>query len=317
MNYTIAFYNLENLFDFRNDAKTFDEDFLPNSQKRWDKKRYFKKIEKLGRVISMIGSASEGLSAEEQENPPAIIGLAEVENKRVLHDLTQSTHLKQFNYRYIHFDSKDERGVDVALLYDPERFTEENTKTFDFYLEKENGRQDYTRDILLVSGKLNDEYVHILVNHWPSRREGQQESEVKRMTAAKKAIEIIEGIKTQKSNAKFIVMGDFNDNPNNEPMCFLSETTNLHNPMATMRSYSKGSVNHNFTWNMFDQILVSTTFFHSENNKLKYESAHIYDAPFLKQAKGRYKGQPSRTYAGDNYLGGFSDHFPVYLLLST
>lgn len=309
MSHTIAFYNLENLFDFRNDAKTHDEDFLSNAQKRWSKKRYQQKIEKLGRVISVIGN-------NYSEKPPAIIGLAEVENKRVLHDLTQSTDLKQFNYRYVHFDSKDERGVDVALLYDSERFSEEAAKAFDFYMEKDNGSQDYTRDILLVSGKLNDENVHILVNHWPSRREGQQESENKRMAAAKKAVEIIQHIKTQNSNAKFIVMGDFNDNPNNNSMVYLSESTNLHNPMSTMRSYSKGSVNHNFTWNIFDQILVSINFFHSENKKLKYGSSYIFDAPFLKQAKGRYKGQPSRTYAGDKYLGGFSDHFPVYLVLS-
>ncbi len=313
MNITIAFYNLENLFDFRDDAKTYDEDFLPISRKRWTKKRYDKKIERLGRVISMIGKVS---NLPVEENSPVIIGLAEVENKKVLHDLVHSQHLKTYNYRYVHFDSKDERGIDVALLYNPKYFTMETSKPYRLYLEKENGSEDYTRDVLRVSGKLMDKYVHFLVNHWPSRREGQKESNPKRMIAAKKTADIIGEFKQNDSEAKILVMGDFNDNPNDGSMNFLADVATLYNPMSTMMSYSKGSLNHRGKWNLFDQILLTTNIINNNEGELQFESAHIFDAPFLKQQTGPYKGQPSRTFAGEKYKDGFSDHFPVFVILT-
>ncbi|WP_026754564.1 endonuclease/exonuclease/phosphatase family protein [Sediminibacter sp. Hel_I_10] len=306
----IAFYNLENLFDFRDDRSIGgDNDFLPNSEKRWTKKRYEKKIENLGHVISKIGNTPE-------DEPPVLIGLAEVENKRVLHDLTQSRGLRNHHYKFVHFDSKDERGIDVALLYNPLYFKVETTKTLTFSFLKDNGNQDYTRDILMVSGKLHNLDIHVFVNHWPSRREGLPLSNPKRRIAAENIITAIHKIKQNELDAKIIIMGDFNDNPSDESIQYLTKNANLYNPMATMRSYTKGSLNHNFTWNLFDQILFTPNFLSANDGELKFEGAEVFDAIFLKQDKGRFKGQPSRTFAGQKYMGGFSDHFPVFITLS-
>ena len=193
--HTIAFYNLENLFDIYNDATKHDNDFLPGSEKRWTKKRYDRKIYKLGQVISKIGF-------EESEKPPAIVGLAEVENKNVIQDLINSKDLENYNYDFVHYDSQDERGIDVALIYDKAFFSVEKSKTYSVYLEDEIGDQDYTRDILYVSGFLHSEKLHCIVNHWPSRREGELLSNPKRIKAAEKVIEIINNIKQDDPNAK-------------------------------------------------------------------------------------------------------------------
>lgn len=307
--HTIAFYNLENLFDIYNDATKHDNDFLPGSEKRWTKKRYDRKIYKLGQVISKIGF-------EESEKPPAIVGLAEVENKNVIQDLINSKDLENYNYDFVHYDSQDERGIDVALIYDKTFFSVEKSKTYSVYLEDEIGDQDYTRDILYVSGFLHSEKLHCIVNHWPSRREGELLSNPKRIKAAEKVIEIINNIKQDDPNAKILVMGDFNDNPSNDSMKLLSQKAELYNPMETMLSYSRGSLNHNFKWNLFDQILFSTNLFETQKDKLKFDEANIFDEKFLTQYKGKFKGQPFRTFAGKKYKGGYSDHFPVYVQLN-
>lgn len=304
--YTVAFYNLENLFDIYNDASKFDDDFLPYSEKRWTKKRYEKKVLKLGEVISKIGY-------DETKSHPTIVGLAEVENKNVIRDLIESEQLARFDYDFVHYNSQDERGIDVALLYDKSKFEVKNSKTYSIYLEDDIGDQDYTRDILLVSGILHSEMIHCIVNHWPSRREGEKESEHKRLKAAQKVLQIIEEVRGKHDNAKILVMGDFNDNPGNDSMKFLVQQGQLHNPMETLLSYSRGTLNHNFQWNLFDQILFTTNFFETENNTLKFDEANIFDEKFLTQYKGKYKGQPFRTFVGRKYKGGYSDHFPVYL----
>ncbi|WP_047548734.1 endonuclease/exonuclease/phosphatase family protein [Psychroserpens sp. Hel_I_66] len=306
--HTIAFYNLENLFDINNDAKTYDTDFLPGSSKRWTKKRYDRKLFKLGEVISKIGY-------DNTQKPPVIVGLAEIENKNVIQDLIQSKDLESFNYGFVHYNSQDERGIDVAMIYDKTRFTVEQSKTYAVFLKDHIGKQDYTRDILLVSGKLHTEKIHVIINHWPSRREGELESLHKRLKASQKVVEIVNEIRTENQNAKIIVMGDFNDNPGNESVKYLSNNAELFNPMETMLSYSRGSVNHNFKWNLFDQILFSNNFFETGYNKLKFDEANIFDEKFLTQYKGKFKGQPFRTYVGNKYKGGYSDHFPVYIQL--
>lgn len=307
--HTVAFYNLENLFDIYNDATKHDNDFLPASDKRWTKKRYDRKLFKLGQVISKIGF-------DNTQKPPAIVGLAEVENKNVLKDLIQSKDLEPYDYGIVHYNSQDERGIDVAMIYDKTVFTVEYSKTFSIYLEDDIGEQDYTRDILLVSGVLHSEKVYCIVNHWPSRREGEEESMHKRLKAAQKVVEIINSIQTESPDAKILVMGDFNDNPSNESIKFLTNNAGLYNPMETMLSYSRGSLNHNFKWNLFDQILFSTNFFETRKNRLKFDEADIFDEKFLTQYKGKFKGQPFRTYVGKKYKGGYSDHFPVYVQLN-
>lgn len=306
--YTIAFYNTENLFDIFNDKYTNDDDFLPTSDKRWTKKRYERKIYKLGSVISKIGF-------EETQKPPAIIGLVEVENKKVIKDLINSKDLEEYNYKYIHYDSYDERGIDVACLYDGTIFQLEHSESFTVYIESEEGVRDYTRDILLVSGRINGELLHFIINHWPSRREGEQESNYKRIIAAKKVEEIIIKLRLNYQNPKIIIMGDFNDNPDDESIKYLIDNNKLFNPMETLRTYNEGSQNHNFSWNLFDQIIFTTNFFETQQENLRFYKAKIFNEKFLTQYSGKFKGHPYRTFVGKKYKGGFSDHFPVYILL--
>lgn len=305
--FTIAFYNVENLFDIHNDPLTNDNDFVSTSAKRWVAKRYQNKLMKLGTVISKIGN-------ENAEKAPVIIGLAEVENKKVVADLVNSKHLIDEAYKFVHFDSSDERGIDVALLYKND-FKVETSEVFSVYLQNNLGEQDYTRDILVVKGKLGAENLHIIVNHWSSRREGEKQTEYKRIAAAKKVNSIIEHIKNKNVNAKIIVMGDFNDNPNSASVSRLEKENQLYNPFKTVWSPNKGSVSYNFKWNCFDQILFSSNFFDANNATLIYESANVFNPKFLTQNKGKYKGQPYRTYVGKKYKGGYSDHFPVFIEL--
>ena len=306
--YTIAFYNIENLFDIDNNPLTNDDDFLPTSAKRWTHKRYQNKLLKIGTVIPKIGTANPRV-------PPVLIGLAEVESSNVLSDLVESETMQNEAYSYIHYDSQDERGIDVALLYKSDVFKVENSETFSVYLQTDSGEQDFTRDILLVQGKLNNENLNIIVNHWSSRREGTKETEFKRLAAAKKVNAIIENIKTKDKHAKIIVMGDFNDNPNNDSISLMETESSLYNPFKTIWSYNKGSLNHNFQWHMFDQILFSTNFFDINNSNLNFSRADVFNIDFLTQNQGKYKGQPFRTFVGKKYKGGYSDHFPVFIEL--
>lgn len=308
MQYTIAFYNIENLFDIHNDPFTNDDDFLPTSDKRWTQKKYDRKIYKIGSVISQIGT-------DENTTPPVIVGLAEVENKRVLKDLLASKDLQSINYDYVHYNSLDERGIDVALIYNKDVFTVNSSETFNIFITDEDGEIDFTRDVLLVSGMLGGEEIHIIVNHWPSRREGEEASSYKRVLAAQKNIEVVNRLKQENPNSKIIVMGDFNDNPDDDSVEELVAGANLYNPMQNLRSIDKGSLNHDFNWNVFDQIMVSINFLETKPNTLKFSDANIFDSKFLTQYNGKYKGQPYRTFVGKKYKGGFSDHFPVFIEL--
>ena len=306
--YTIAFYNLENLFDTKNDPNTLDDDFTPNGRKNWNYKRYKRKVKKLGNVIEQLGT-------EKSYHSPAIVGVVEVENLTVLQDLINSNSLKKHNYGVVHYDSPDERGIDVALLYKKELFELLHSETFPLYLEGSNGKRDYTRDILLVKGNLNGELIHVIVNHWPSRRSGEDKSEVKRIKAAKLVNEIVEKINLETENPKVIIMGDFNDDPSNISVKKYLVNNTFYNPMERLIDTGNGTLNYKKTWHLFDQIIFSKNFFNIEEKKHSFKYAEIFDKHFLKEWKGKYKGNPFRTYIGKWYQGGFSDHFPVYIYL--
>lgn len=306
--YTVAFYNTENLFDYVDNPLTIDDGFLETSNKKWTKERYENKIYKTGMAISKIGF-------NDLQKPPTLIGLAEVESDKVLTDLIESAYLKDYNYGFVHYNSPDERGIDVALLYDRNSFKIENSESITLYVESELGVRDYTRDILKVSGCLQDEKIHLFVNHWPSRHEGTDRTGHKRMFAAQRIVELIDEIGLEDAHAKVIVMGDFNDNPKNDSVQFLKNKGSLYNPMEKLMSYKRGSANHNSRWILFDQILMTTNFLEPHQDGLKFLKADIFDEKFLSQNYGKYQGQPFRTYAGKRYLGGFSDHFPVYIQL--
>lgn len=302
----IAFFNVENLFDTDNDPYTNDDDFLPTSEKRWTDKRYHNKLFKLGLAISSIGK-------EETLSHPAIIGLAEVENNTVLQDLLASEHLKELPYDFVHFDSADERGIDVALIYDTTVFTLTNAEPFSVNLYNEDGTADYTRDILLVSGLFDDEPMHFIMNHWPSKHD--PENKPKRLIVSQKVTEIIQLLKADKPNAKIITMGDFNDASDSVSVQDLVNSNHLFNPMETLKSLDRGSVNYKDGWDLFDQFMITHNFLDRKVGTYNYVKGDIFDADFLKQYKGFYAGQPFRTYAGKKYKGGYSDHFPVYLML--
>ena len=306
--YTIAFYNLENLFDTIDDPNTLDDDFTPKGRKHWYYKRYKKKIKKLGNVIAQLGT-------EKSFHSPAIIGVVEVENQQVLEDLVQTKNLKEQHYGIVHYDSPDERGIDVALLYKKELFELLDSETFPLYLDAKNGGRDYTRDVLLVKGNLNGELVHLLVNHWPSRRTGNGETEDKRIKAAQLNTHIIDKIYLENEDAKIIIMGDFNDNPTSKSMKQHLVSSSFYNPMERLISRGKGTLNHDSTWHLFDQIIFSKNFFNIKPNQHSFKYAEVYDKKFLKEWNGKYKGNPFRTYIGKWYQGGFSDHFPVYAYL--
>ena len=316
---TIAFYNVENLFDTINNPETFDEDFTPEGKNAYSSKIYWKKIHNTSKVISNIGF-------ETSKNSPVLIGLAEIENRTVLEDLVYSKSLKNRNYKIIHFDSPDRRGIDVALLYQEKYFTPLDQKNYEVKLWDEEGKRIFTRDILLVNGLLDDESIHVIVNHWPSRRGGQKRSSSKRGKAAYVTQQIIEEIRLENTNAKIIVMGDFNDDPIDDSIKIglLSvekyskiDQNTLFNPMEKMYKNGLNTLGYRDGINLFDQFLLSTACISNNKNydTYKFYKAGIYNPSYIISQKGRYKGYPFRSFQNNNYSGGYSDHFPVYIYL--
>ena len=306
--YSIGFYNLENLFDTVDDPRSLDDDFTETSERNWNEKRFRKKVKKLGQVISNMGY-------EEIKFPPVLLGVAEVENSDVLDALVDSKFLQKKEYDYVHFDSPDERGIDTALLYRKEYFSVIKQEAHTVYLTDERGMRDYTRDILYVYGELENQPLHILVNHWPSRRRGADETKHKRKEAADRNLEILGNIYAEDPNAKVVIMGDFNDDPHSESVKKLV-TTEMYNPMEVLLTKYRGTLSYRDTWYLFDQIIISHNFLQGHNNPFRFKMAKIFDPAEIKEYKGKYKGLPFRTYSGKKHLGGYSDHFPVYTIFS-
>lgn len=304
--HTIAFYNLENFFDAVNDPNTLDDDFTPKGFKKWTQRRFEKKTAKLARAIAKIGW-------EETRRVPVLVGVAEVENHLVIEWLLGRKPLAETAYGYVHFDSPDERGIDTALLYDKKHFKVLEAEAMPLIIDNVNGERDLTRDILYVKGRLHDEEVHVFVNHWPSRRDGADETQYKRIEAAKVITRKIEDIDDE--NANFIVMGDFNDDPNAASIDLLMQTGKFINPWRKLLSPISGSANYKGKWSLFDQILLSHSFLNHEPGTHSFVKASVFSPQLLKEWKGPYKGKPFRTFVGRKYLGGYSDHFPVYVVL--
>ena len=305
--YSIAFYNLENLFDTIDDPNTADDDFTPKGRNQWNIKRYERKLKKLASVISQIG-------LEESDVPPIVIGIAEIENLKVLIDLVNTKELIEHHYGIVHYDSQDERGIDVALLYQKEHFELLESETFPLIFIDELGEKDYSRDILLVKGKLKGELTYFVVNHWSSRREGKEETEPKRIKGAILARQAIAKVYANDPDANIIIVGDFNDNPTDVSIKKYLVQDDFYNPFESIYDKGNGTSTHDNDWYLFDQIILSKNFF-NKDNKLVYRQAEIFEEHFLKSWKGKYKGSPFRTYIGKWHQGGFSDHFPVYITL--
>jgi len=306
--HTIVFYNLENLFDIEDDHKTLDLDFTPKGKNKWTRRRYKKKLLKLANTISEIGIKTT-------KKAPALVGIAEVENEEAIKDLISTGALKNEDYDYVHYDSPDERGIDTALLYLKSNFSVLYSAPIPLLIFDSEGDRDTTRDILYVHGVLNGEEIHVFVNHWPSRRDGEIETDYKRIKAAETIRDYMTEIEKMHTSPNYIVMGDFNDGPDALSIRTLTESKSLYNPMEKLCTPDRGSANYRRSWSLFDQILVSHNFFNYEKGTHSFAHANIFDDHQLKEKAGKYAGNPFRTYAGQKYLGGYSDHFPVYIQL--
>ena len=315
---TIAFYNLENLYDIYDDPNIFDDDRTPQGKDRWTEEIYRDKLKKMAYAISQVG-------LRESAGPPALLGVCEIENLQVLEDLIKEPVLAPFNYGIVHYDSPDLRGIDVALLYQKSAFEPLSSLAHELVLydPKEPEKRLFTRDQLLVTGNLAGEKFHIIVNHWPSRSGGEKVSSHKRENAAVLNKKIVDSIFRKEPYAKIISMGDFNDDPSNKSIKTVlgaeSEKAEvglkeMYNPMAALSRKGIGSLAYRDGWNLFDQILVSAALLQEDDSELKFFKAAVFNEQFLITPTGQYKGYPFRSF-GNGYTGGYSDHFPVYILL--
>ncbi len=313
---TIAFYNVENLFDIVNDTLTFDNERTPEGKDKWTRIRYTHKINSIAGVINKIGP-------NENQASPAIIGLAEIENFQVLQDLISNSTVSKKNYKIIHFDSPDRRGIDVALLYRQAIFLPISFQSRRLLIYEEEDRK-YTRDQLVVEGLLDDELFYFIVNHWPSRSGGEAKSEPYRLAAARLNKKIIDSILKITPNAKIISMGDLNDDPTSDSLKKVLKTVGnkkhlqegqLFNPMERLYRKGVGSLAYRDEWFLFDQFFFSSNLIHTNTTSYLFWKAGVFAPSYLKTQKGPYKGYPFRTYAGGSYTGGYSDHFPVYICL--
>lgn len=320
----IGFYNLENLFDTIVDPDTnkiLQEDFTPFGQKNFNSERYNKKLLNMAEVISKMGDKTfpDGL---------AILGVCEIENKQVLVDLAAQESIKSRNYQIAHHESPDARGIDVGLMYNPNYFKVISTKAYKlgYYYSGSEKKEFRTRDQLLVSGELNGEKIHIIVAHWPSRRGGEKRSAPRRIAAGKLGKSIIDSIQKVEPNAKVVYMGDLNDDPMNKSVKKAMNTVGKISSMTeetlfnSMETYSKngiGTLAYRDNWNLFDQLILTPGFVTKDNSfdTYKFYKSVVYNEEYLKNTTGNFKGYPHRTYVGPNFMNGYSDHFPVYMIL--
>lgn len=315
---TIAFYNVENLFDYEDDPLIFDDDRTPQGKDHWTQEIYEAKLANMAKVISEIGEDVTGTS-------PALIGVCEIENRRVLEDLVNQEPLVQKDYGIVHFDSPDRRGIDVALLYQKKLFTPTNYKAYELviYDDQDRSKRIYTRDQLLVSGMLDGEKIHVIVNHWPSRSGGEARSRPKRIKAAELNKKIMDSLFSEDPYAKIINMGDLNDDPTNQSVKDVLKVKSereemkmkeLYNPMEEMFKKGHGTLAYRDGWNLFDQIIISTELAKKDYSGYRFYKAGIFNKNYLATPRGQYKGYPFRSFVS-GYTGGYSDHFPVFIYL--
>ena len=314
--HTIAFYNLENLFDPIDDPTKFDE-ASPIMELNTNKEEaYKKKVKNMARVIADIGH-------DVTNNTPAIIGVSEVENREVLEDLVNDSLLIDIDYGIVHYHSPDARGIDVALLYQKKLFTPISTSSHELKIFDDLSRKRvYTRDQLLVSGNLEDDFIHLVVNHWPSRSGGEARSRPKRVAAAKLTKRIVDSLQVIDPYAKVFIMGDLNDDPTNSSVKDeLKAQKNrkkvglkgIYNPYEDLFKNGLGTTAYRDTWSLFDQILITKPLLENDYSSFRFYKAGIFNENYLITKKGQYKGYPYRSWSNGGFSGGFSDHFPVYV----
>ncbi|MCK9180483.1 MAG: endonuclease/exonuclease/phosphatase family protein [Bacteroides sp.] len=313
--YCIAFYNVENLFDTVDDPDNpGDDEYTPSGSYAWTPEKYQKKLDNIAYVINKLGK-------EVTPAGPAIVGLAEVENRVVIEDLVKNKQIADKNYQVVHYDSPDWRGIDVGLIYNPSLFQMTHSAVHVYHHpDKPNMK---TRDQLVVSGILAGELVHVIVAHWPSRYGGKGSDN--REVAAGIANEIADSLYQIDPAAKVILMGDLNDDPADRSTRVIMNAKRdekevkpqgWFNTMWKLHDQGIGSLAYQDKWNLFDQIIVSHALLGKDYSTLKFWKAEVFNRDFLLQKEGKKKGYPLRTFSGTTFLNGYSDHFPtlIYLL---
>lgn len=317
--HTVAFYNLENLFDTINDPLKFDERSPIMEIKGSRSEVYKQKVKNMARVLANIG-------ADKANNSPAVIGVCEIENRDVLEDLVNDPLLLGKDYGIIHFEGPDERSIDVALLYQKALFKPIDSSSHELILYNGSSRKrDYTRDQLLVSGKLDGDLIHIIVNHWPSRSGGEARSRPKRVAAAKLNKRIIDSLQSIDPYAKIFTMGDLNDDPTNDSVKEVLKAKKekdevpfkgIYNPYEKMFTEKGwGTTAYRDALSLFDQIMMTKPLIEDDYSSFRFWKAGIYNPSYMFNKRGRYKGYPLRSFADGGFTNGFSDHFPVYVYL--
>lgn len=329
-NYVIGFYNVENLFDIYDDPVKNDAEFLPDGKNKWTQAKYEKKLHNIARVINAM--------RDENGVYHTILGVSEIENRLVLEDLVSLPELASANYQIVHYDGPDRRGVDVGLLYRPDQFTYEDSESIPFTFEgskvkitlDEEEQQDFrTRDILMVRGKIDGEDIAVYVAHLPSRLGG------KGFDLRSRGAEIIYdhacALKERFPDIKIVVMGDMNDNPTDESMAvWLHGKEKIGDmgpedffcPFTEMLAAGYGSLAYRGVWNIYDNILVDFNLATAPDGGLVIRPVHkkgyygrIFKKPFMTQQSGQYKGTPFRTFSNGAFVGGYSDHYPTYIVI--
>lgn len=313
--FIIMSYNVENLYDTINDPEKDDDDFLPSGKQKWTAERYAKKLEQLSKVIATINA----------KNLPAVVGLYETENKAVVEALAATPKLQKGKYGVVHYESPDKRSIDVAMMYRKNKFTVLSSKALYVRLPEEPPYP--TRDILYIKGMAGKtDTLHLFFNHWPSRRSGADESEKNRIAAATVLRHSVDSVFKTSPAARIVIMGDFNDYPDNislvktlgaDTVSMPEKTSGLFNLTYSHEKKNEGTYNYKGDWGMLDQFIVSYGLLKSP----KGLHVHTNAAKILKEQwmlytnKETQESKPNATYGGEKYFGGYSDHLPIYMEL--
>lgn len=314
--YGLAFYNLENLFDTINNNGKYDIEFSPRGQRQWNSDKYWSKINNLAYTIA-------NMTSKTTPNGPAVIGVSEIENRSVLEDLVKARDVRGRMYQIIHHDSPDRRGVDVGLLYDPRQFKPVNVTNHRLTIE---GYPTFrTRDQLCVTGQLGPDTINIIVNHWPSRLGGQEQSSYLREAAAALSKQIADSIWRIHPDQGVVVMGDLNDDPFDKSAAKVlggkkeakdAAAHGFYNPWWKLIDKGIGTLAYKGAWNLFDQIIISGNLADKTRpGHLKYWKCRVDNFDFLITREGQRQGSPHRTFSAGVWLNGYSDHFPTEIFL--
>lgn len=310
----IGYYNLENLFDTIDSEGVAEGDFLPGGAKKWGADRYYYKLNQMARVLSEI-------AVDKTPDGLAIFGVSEIENRYVVEDLVKTDALKERNYQVVHYNSPDRRGIDVALVYNPKYFELTHSYSAPFIMEDTNFK---SRNQLVVTGLLMGEEVHFQVNHWPSRSGGEKKSRPKRIAAAELSRSLADSLLVLNPKAKIMIMGDLNDDPVDKSVAQYLKASDdkskleqgyFYNPYMTKYKKGIGTLAYRDSWNLFDQVILTPALLSEDKNNWSFYKSNIFKKPYMINQEGKYKGYPKRSFVGNKFQGGYSDHLPVYIYL--